>query len=52
MTFASTCKNLLKHCISVEFMLMEGYVQGALRKKQHIASFIERFKASTFGRSY
>ena len=52
MTFASTCNNLLKHCISVEFMLMEGYVQGALRKKQHIASFIERFKAATLGRSY
>ena len=52
MTFASTCNNSLKHCISAEFMLMEGYEHGALRKKQHIASSIERFKASTLGRSY
>ena len=49
--FARTWYNLLKYCISAEFMLMEGYVQGALRKKHHIASFIERLKTATLGRS-
>ena len=39
MTFASTWNNLLKHCISIDFLLMEGYVQGALQKELHIAPF-------------
>ena len=29
--FVSTWNNLLKHCISADFLLMEGYVQGALQ---------------------
>ena len=49
--FASTWNNLLKHCISVDFLLVEGYVQGALRKNLCIAPFVERFKAVTLGRS-
>ena len=31
---------------------MEGYVQGALRKKLYIVPFAERFKATTMGKSY
>ena len=49
--FASTSNNLLKHCISAEFLLMEGYVQGALRKEPRIAPFVERFKTATLGRA-
>ena len=49
--FARTWYNLLKYCISAEFMLMEGYVQGALRKKHHIAFFIEWLKTAALGRS-
>ena len=30
MNFARTWNNLLKHWISTEFFLTEGYVQGAL----------------------
>ena len=30
MNFASTWNSLFKHWISSEFLLMEGYVQGAL----------------------
>ena len=51
MNFASTWNNLLKHCISAEFRLMESYVQGALRKELHIAPFVEGFKTATLGRS-
>ena len=50
MNFVSTSNNLLKHCISNEFLLMEGYVQGALRKELHIAPFVERFKTTTLGK--
>ena len=49
MTFASTRIKLFKHCISVEFLLVEGYVQGALRKELCI---VERFKTAILGRSY
>ena len=52
MNFASTWNNLLKHWISAEFFLMEGYLQGALRKELYIAPFVERFKTLTLGRSY
>ena len=31
---------------------MKGYVQAALLKELHIASFVERFKTTTLGRSY
>ena len=51
MNFASTWNNLLKHWISVDFFLVEGYGQGALRKEQHIAPFVERFKITTLNRS-
>ena len=42
---------LLRHCISAKFLLMEGYVQGALRKEMHIAPFVERFKTVALGNS-
>ena len=50
MNFASTWNKLLKYCISAKFLLMEGYVQGALREKLHIAPFVERLKTATFGK--
>ena len=46
--FCQNLNNLLKHCISNEFLLMEGYVQDALRKELHIA----RFKTTTLRKSY
>ena len=50
--FANTWKNLVKNCISVEFLLIEGYyVHGDLRKELHIALFVERFKIAPLGRS-
>ena len=52
MNFASTWNKLLKHCISVEFLLVKCYVQGALRKELPLAPFVERFKTATLGRSY
>ena len=42
--FASIWHKLLKHCIFVEFLLVEGYVQ--------IALFVEHVKTATLGRSY
>ena len=51
MNFASTWNKLFKHCISVDFLLMEVYVQGALRKELRIAAFVEHFKTTTLGRS-
>ena len=42
---------ILKHCISAESFLMEGYVQGAIQKELIIAPFVERFKATTLGKS-
>ena len=52
MNFASSWNNLLKHCISADFLLMESYLQGALRKELRIAPFVDRFKTVTLGRSY
>ena len=49
--FVSTWDNLRKHCISARFLLLEGYVQGALQKELHIAPFVERFKTTTLGKS-
>ena len=37
----STWSNLLKHYISAEFLLMEGYVHGTLREELLIARFVE-----------
>ena len=51
MHFASTWNHLQKHCISAEFLLVEGYLQGALRKELRIAPFVERFQITTLGRS-
>ena len=31
---------------------MQGYVQGALRRKLLMASFVERFKKSTLGKPH
>ena len=39
-----TWNNLLKHCIYPKFLLIEGEVQGTLRKAFLIATFVERFK--------
>ena len=50
--FVSTCNNLLKHYISAEFLLMENYVQGVLRKELHIAPFMKHFKAATLAKFY
>ena len=59
-TLGSSCKwilpvlwiKLFKHWIYVEFLLVEGYVQGALRKDLLMAPSIERFITATLGRSY
>ena len=51
MNFASTLKNLLKDYISVDFLLIEGYEQGAVRKELRSTPFVERFKVDTLGRS-
>ena len=48
---ASTRSNLLKHCISVEFLSIEAVVQNALRKELFIAPFIERINTATLGKS-
>ena len=52
MNFASSWNNLLKYCISADFLLMEGYEQGALRKKLHVDPFVERFKTATLRKFY
>ena len=44
--------NLLKNCVYAKFLLMEGYVKGTLRKDLLIASFTERFKTTTLGKSH
>ena len=41
MNFASTWNKLLKRCISTQFLLVGRYVKGGLRKKLHIAPFVE-----------
>ena len=51
MNFASTWNNLLKHWISVDFFLAEGYGQGALRKDLRIAPFVEHFNVATLRKS-
>ena len=42
--FISTCNDLLKHCISTNLLLMQGYVLGALRKEIFIAPLVEPLK--------
>ena len=51
MNFASIWYKLFKHCISVEILLLEGYVQIALPKEQCATPFLEHFKAATLERS-
>ena len=51
MHFVSNWNNLLKCCLSADFLLMECYAQGALRKQLHIAPFVECFKTATLGKS-
>ena len=50
--FASTWNNLLKYCMSVNFLLIEGYAQGALRKELRISPFVEHFKIASLERSW
>ena len=40
-----------KHCIFVEILLIEGYVQGALRKDLFSAPFLEDLQTATLGKS-
>ena len=51
MSFTSTSNKLFKRCISVNFLLIEVFVQGALRKELQIAPFVERFKTIALGAS-
>ena len=51
MNFGSTQNNLLKNRVSVDFFLVEGYGQGALRKELHIAPFVECFDIATLAKS-
>ena len=51
MNFASSWNKLFKWGISVNCLLMEVYVQGALWNVLHITPFVERFKIATLGRS-
>ena len=40
--FASTWSNLLKNCISANFLLLVALVQSALRNELFVAPFVER----------
>ena len=51
MNFISTYSKLFKHFISVPFLLIEGYEQGAPRKELTIVPFVEKFKTATLGKS-
>ena len=44
MNFASTWNKLLKHCISADFWLVIGHVQGPLLKELRIAPFVSALK--------
>ena len=48
--FASTWSNLLKHCISVKFLLKESLVPGALRRKLSIAPFVVSINTEALGK--
>ena len=47
----ATWKNLPKHCIFADFLLILNYIQGALQKELLIVSFVELFKNANFGTS-
>ena len=51
MIFANTWEKLFKYCTSVHFLLMEGDLQGALRKELRIAPLVERYKIAALGRT-
>ena len=44
--------NLLKHSIFADSLMIVNYVQGALRKKLHIAPFLEPFQRTNLGKPY
>ena len=48
----SAWKNLTKHRIFANSLLIVSYIQGAVRKALLIATFVERFKTITLGKSY
>ena len=50
--FINTLNKIPKHCIFAAVFLIEGSVQGALRKELLIASFVEHFKTATLRKSY
>ena len=50
--YTITQRNLLKHCISLEFLLLEGQVQVALRKALLIATGVEDFKTIYLGKLF
>ena len=52
MNVASTWNKLLKYCISVDFLLIKGYLQSALRKELRIVLFVERFKTTALGKRH
>ena len=52
MNFARTWNELLQNCISVNFLLIEGYAQDALGKELRIAPFVERFKIASLVKSF
>ena len=41
-----------KHCICVDFLLIEGQVQGALRKELRIAPLVQHFQNVSSGKAY
>ena len=49
--FAHTWNILLDNGVFADFLLMEGYVQGALRKVLLIDSFVEPFETANLGKS-
>ena len=48
----TTWKNLPKHYVYADFLLILSYIQGALRKELLIASFVELFKNANLRKSY
>ena len=50
--FAITRNSLLEHCSSAEYLLITGYVEGALRMELLITPFVEHFKTTTLGKSH
>ena len=50
--WSCSTKGAAQQWISAELFLIEGYVQGALRKDLIIAPFEEHIKAATLTKSY